>query len=195
MGRIVDERRHAERREAILHEAYRQFAVAGYDRTSTASICRGAGISSGTFFHYFPAKLDVLVGILSAGLQQTRQALSRIETHSIGLPAVLAYAGGVQAEMSDPHFGGFVHAVAGVELLPEVATVLEDEASLIRAFLVRHLSDASARSEIRGDASPVHLAMWTQWLLDGAAQHATGTTSPSAEDDVVAAVRALLSPP
>ncbi|MCM4082134.1 TetR/AcrR family transcriptional regulator [Paractinoplanes hotanensis] len=193
MGRIVDERRHTERRDAILSEAYRQFATSGYDRTSTASICRGAGISSGTFFHYFPTKLDALVGVLTAGLQQTRQALSRIESDGSGLAAVLAYAGGVQTEMADPHFGGFVHAVAGVELLPEVAAVLDDESTLIRAFLVRHLADASARAEIRTDASPEHLARWTQWLLDGAAQHAT--TPDSQPGDAVEAVRALLTPP
>lgn len=105
MGRIVDERRHTERRDAILSEAYRQFAVAGYDRTSTASICRAAGISSGTFFHYFPTKLDALVGVLRSGLQQTRQALSRIEAGGSGLRAVLAYAEGLRAEMADPHFG------------------------------------------------------------------------------------------
>ncbi|MCO8271841.1 TetR/AcrR family transcriptional regulator [Actinoplanes sp. TRM 88003] len=191
MGRIVDEQRHTERREAILSEAYRQFAVSGYDRTSTASICRGAGISSGTFFHYFPTKLDALVGVLTSGLQQTRQALSLIETDGGGLRAVLAYAEGLRAEMADPHFGGFVHAVSGVELLPEVAAVLDDESTLIRDFLTRNLSEAAADGEIRGDVSPTHLALWTQWLLDGAAQHATD----HAAGEIIEAVRALLEPP
>ncbi len=94
------------RRRAILEAAGRQFADVGYDRTSTASICRAAGVSSGTFFHHFPTKLDVLVGVLDAGRDATAHRLAALEERDAGLTAVLAHAADTEAEAGDPDFPG-----------------------------------------------------------------------------------------
>lgn len=64
--RTVDPARHAARRLGIIDAALTRFAADGYEATTTASICAEAGIGSGTFFHYFPTKADVLLGILSS---------------------------------------------------------------------------------------------------------------------------------
>jgi AcrR family transcriptional regulator len=172
MARSVDPELHRQRRAVILDAAYRRIAEDGYDRTTTAAICREAGISSGTFFHYFPAKLDVLVGILVAGTESTRGQLAEIETTHRGLPALVEYVRVLEAEMADEHYGGFVHAVSGTSQLPAVAAALSTETEL---------TEASADGDLRGDASVDSLARWTQWLIDGAAESAVDAALPPGE--------------
>ena len=71
MARTVDPVRHEARRLAIIDAALTCFAADGFDRTTTATICRTAGIGSGTFFHYFPTKLGVLLAIIELGTSDT----------------------------------------------------------------------------------------------------------------------------
>ena len=72
MARTVDPERHLARRLVIIDAALTCFAATGYAGTSTAAICREAGIGSGTFFHYFPTKQSLLLAILALGTEETR---------------------------------------------------------------------------------------------------------------------------
>jgi AcrR family transcriptional regulator len=186
----IDPELHRMRRGAILDAAYRQFALAGYDRTTTAAICRDAGISSGTFFHYFPTKLAVMVGILAAGTEETREQLRRLDERNRGLPALVEYAEELEAEMADEHYGGFVHAVSGIAQLPEIQAALAEEAELTRGFLRERLAEAAADGELRKDASVESLARWTTWLIDGAAEGAVESAMTAGQ--LPRALRALL---
>lgn len=53
-------------RASIVAAGYALISELGYAGATTARICARAGVSSGTFFHYFPKKIDLLVGILEA---------------------------------------------------------------------------------------------------------------------------------
>lgn len=193
MPRSVDTVRHRERRDAILEVALRLFAEQGYDRTSTAAICRTAGVSSGTFFHYFPTKIDTLVGILDQSVTATAARIERIESAADGLAAVLRYVTEAAADLADPTTGGFIRAVSAVEHLPEVAEPLAREAELTSTFLTTHLAVAHDANDIRVDRPAETWATWVSWLLDGAAvQVAESTADPG--DSLVDAVRALLVP-
>src|ERR1700733_11863130 len=51
-------------RERILFSALRLFAEKGYLSTSIADILKAAGAHSGSLYHFFPTKQDVLVAVL-----------------------------------------------------------------------------------------------------------------------------------
>src|ERR1700678_2339384 len=51
-------------RERILLAAMRLFAEKGYLSTSVADILKEAGAHSGSLYHFFPTKQDVLVAVL-----------------------------------------------------------------------------------------------------------------------------------
>lgn len=51
-------------RERILFTAMRLFAEKGYLSTSVADILREAGAHSGSLYHFFPTKQDVLIAVL-----------------------------------------------------------------------------------------------------------------------------------
>ncbi|MEU6665972.1 helix-turn-helix domain-containing protein [Streptomyces sp. NPDC046727] len=54
--RTVDPARHRARRRHIVNAAAGLFAAKGFERTTTAEICKAAGVSAGNLFHYFPNK-------------------------------------------------------------------------------------------------------------------------------------------
>jgi AcrR family transcriptional regulator len=51
-------------RERILHAALRLFAEKGYQSTAVADILREAGAHSGSLYHSFPTKQDLLCAVL-----------------------------------------------------------------------------------------------------------------------------------
>ena len=51
-------------RERILFSALKLFAEKGYLSTSVADILREAGAHSGSLYHFFPTKQDVLIAVL-----------------------------------------------------------------------------------------------------------------------------------
>jgi AcrR family transcriptional regulator len=68
--RTVDPERHRQRRMRIVEAAVGLFAEKGLAGTSTADICRAAGISTGNLFHYFPSKLAVFYAIFELDRDQ-----------------------------------------------------------------------------------------------------------------------------
>lgn len=49
----------------VLKAATRLFAEAGFENTSVANICAGAGVSKGLVYHHFPSKEAILKEIFS----------------------------------------------------------------------------------------------------------------------------------
>ena len=49
-----------ERRAEILDSAQKQFFLKGYETASVNEIIEAAGISKGTFYHYFESKDELL---------------------------------------------------------------------------------------------------------------------------------------
>jgi TetR/AcrR family transcriptional repressor of nem operon len=59
----------ANTRENLVRTAMRLFAEKGYGSTSIADILNTAGVNSGSLYHFFPGKQDLLVAVLDAYLQ------------------------------------------------------------------------------------------------------------------------------
>ncbi|GAB3351661.1 TetR/AcrR family transcriptional regulator [Amycolatopsis echigonensis] len=72
----MSRRQLAAKRRVILDAAAGCFARDGFEKTSTADICRAAGISSGSLFHYFPSKRAVFVGIFEADNADNEELLA-----------------------------------------------------------------------------------------------------------------------
>lgn len=194
MSRPIDREKYEAKRSAIISAASSQFATHGYQRSTTAGICRAAGISSGTFFHYFPSKLDALVAVLKSGCNDIRAHLAQAEQDASGLQAVMSYTGVLEAEVSEKSYPVFVAGLAGVDSEPKVAAALSTESGLVNDFLIRNIEAGQRLGEIRRDFSALELARWVSWFLEGAAQ-AAATGPPPQESQTHRGVRALLELP
>ena len=49
-----------DKKQAILDSALSLFVEKGFNATSTASIAKAAGVATGTLFHHFPTKNDIM---------------------------------------------------------------------------------------------------------------------------------------
>lgn len=172
----------ADRRTAIVHAAHQLIARRGYERTSTAQICASAGVSSGTFFHYFPTKAAVLVAVLEVGLAHTRDVFRQIRdtaTHDAGA-ALERWREHVLGEAADPDLAGLVAAVGTMPDNPEVAAVLRADATVVHEGLTDLVHAGQQQGAMRGDLPAERLAVWLAILAHGVLVHAVedGAVSP-----------------
>lgn len=162
------------RRDAIIEAAYSCMARGGYDRTSTAQICAAAGVSSGTFFHYFPTKADVLVAILESGLANTREVFARIRVVATqdAREALNLWCEHVLQEASDDDLAGFDSVLGAVPHHPGVAAALKAESAVVRDSLAELIALGQTQATMRTDLTPARIATWLGILADGLLGHA-----------------------
>nr|BFF19161.1 hypothetical protein GCM10025730_26820 [Promicromonospora thailandica] len=136
VARTVDPARHEARRLVIIDAALTVFAQHGYDGATTAAICRQAGIGSGTFFHYFPTKRDVLLAILTLGVGDVRDRAERYAGRTDALGVLLDIVRSGAEDAADPRMPGFVRAVGGIMQQPDVAEKLDEDTRAQRDLML-----------------------------------------------------------
>ena len=167
MARTVDPARHEARRLVIIDAALTVFAERGYDGATTAEICRRAGIGSGTFFHYFPTKMELLLAILTIGIQEVRDAAAVFAGRTDALGVLLDIIRQGAEDAAEPRMPGFVRAVGGVMHHPDVAAKLEEDAQAQRDLLLPWVEKAQRAGEIRTDLAAERITSWLYLLTDG----------------------------
>lgn len=167
MARTVDPARHEARRLVIIDAALTVFAERGYDGATTAEICRRAGIGSGTFFHYFPTKLELLLAILTLGIAEVWEQAELYAGRTDPLGVLLDIVGRGADDAADPRMPGFVRAVGGIMQQPDVAAKLEEDARTQRDLLLPWVAKAQQSGEIRTDLTPERITSWLYLLTDG----------------------------
>lgn len=165
MARTVDPARHADRRRHILDAAAGLFARHGYERTTTAQICRAAGISPGNLYHYFSSKQEVFTAVLT---QDEGSVSSLVE--SVGeedpLTAVLDLVDHLAAAAAHPIVPSLVlEAMLQAHRDPSVRTVLEGVDRDERAALVVLLRRAADAGVIAPDLDVEDTATWLGALV------------------------------
>ncbi len=145
MARTVDPEKHAARRLQIIDAGLTCFAAHGYDGATTALICREAGIGSGTFFHYFPTKADLLLATLELGTGETDEWFAARKGHPDAAEVLREYVAHAAAEATDPRVPGFVRAVGAVMTEPRIAEALAADERTLRAGLAPWVRKAAGR--------------------------------------------------
>ncbi|KDN17870.1 TetR/AcrR family transcriptional regulator [Amycolatopsis rifamycinica] len=172
--RTVDPVKHAAKRRAIVDAAAGCFAEKGFERTTTADICRAAGISSGSLFHYFPSKRAVFTAIFTDDAAETAERLEAAAKTADPLAALLDVVTELAGQVAHP-------AIARLVLEAAAQAARDDEfAALIRrndAALRDGLSVLVARAADAGLADPgvaPHAAAgWLAGLIDAMVSRAS----------------------
>lgn len=151
----------------IIDAALTVFAERGYEGATTASICRQAGIGSGTFFHYFPTKMELLLAILALGTREVRDAAAAYAGRTDPFGVLLDIVGQGADEAADPRMPGFVRAVGGVMHHPDVEAQLDDDTRAQRELILPWVVRAQRAGEIRSDLTPDRITSWLYLLTDG----------------------------
>lgn len=76
-----DDGAETERRRELVLAAGRLFSKHGYERTTVRELAREVGLQSGSLFHHFRSKEEILVAVMNNGIQEVidhgEQALAR----------------------------------------------------------------------------------------------------------------------
>jgi AcrR family transcriptional regulator len=201
MARPVDPALRQARRLQVVDAALTRFAADGYHATTTAAICREAGIGSGTLFHHFPSKASILVAVLETGTAETRAFFADhardddVDGDGDARAVLLGWVEHAAADLRDPRAAGFVRAVSAVTSVPDVAAALEAEEAAVRAGLVPWVARAVEQRTVRSDLAAERLARWLAALVDAYAALVAGGADADAELPVLlAAAEDLLDP-
>ncbi|WP_402372790.1 TetR/AcrR family transcriptional regulator [Isoptericola rhizosphaerae] len=195
MARPVDPERRAARRLQIVDAGLTVFAERGYDGATTARICRRAGIGSGTFFHYFATKADLLLAILELGTAETRERAAGLEGRTDPLGVLLELVASTADDAADARIPGFVRAVTGVMHVPRIAEALAADDAAQREVLLVWVERGQARGEVRTDLTAARLVSWLVLLTGGFLERVAVDEAFTAEGErelLVATVRSFL---
>ena len=196
MARTIDPVRHEARRMAIIDAALTRLAADGVDGATTAAICRTAGIGSGTFFHYFPTKLDVLLAILELGTAETVAWFAAQQGRTDPGGVLADYVAHAADEFADPRIAGFVQAVGAVMNDDRVAAALARDDAALHDGLLPWIEAAQAAGEVRSDVPAARLCAWVLVVLDGFLGRLAGSsgfTAAGERDMLQDTVRRLLA--
>ncbi len=115
------ERKKLRTRATIIDVAFKLFAERGYRETTLVQIAEMAEISPSTFFNYFPAKVDIVFGVIDAITESARQRLEERDPGETTVSTIISWVRQDLLEVERPYF-------EVMRLLPMVA---ESEPELV----------------------------------------------------------------
>ncbi|MFE7758438.1 TetR/AcrR family transcriptional regulator [Streptomyces sp. NPDC057429] len=179
--RTVDPARHQARRRHIINAAAELFAAKGFERTTTAEICKAAGMSAGNLFHYFPNKRAIFHAVFEdeehdGATKAERLAAAR--TADDPWTALLDIVDLLAAPAAEP----LVPALAMEAMIqayrdPELEALLSRDNDEERSTITGLLHDAAAAGRIDPTLDPDDTAAWITALI--AALYTSAATDPS----------------
>lgn len=146
-------------RTAILHACYRLMLAKGYSATGVDEICRAAGVSKGSFYHFFESKQAC--------------ALAMLDHHMAEAQAVLQ--AGLDVAGLDPVSA----ALAFVEKFERLSGELMGDGCLIGSFA---LELAETHPELRERVSGIFRGMTADFARVLAPLAGKGAGGPSGEE-------------
>lgn len=165
--RTVDPAKHAAKRRAIVDAAAGCFAEKGFERTTTADICRAAGISSGSLFHYFPNKRAVFTAIFTDDAVETAERLEAAAKADDPLAALLDVATELAGQVAHPAVVRLVlEAAAQAARDDEFAELIKRNDGALRDGLAVLVERAADAGQIDPGVTPRAAAGWVAGLVD-----------------------------
>jgi AcrR family transcriptional regulator len=166
--RTVDPEKHRQRRLQIIDAAVGLFATKGLAGTTTAEICRAAGVSTGNLFHYFPSKQAIFHAMLELDHDTWSTVLDEAAADPNPWAALMRVVDRLAAQATHPRMAGLlVEVVAQAHRDPRSASLLAEGDQQV----MRGVATLIERLECAGHAEPglrpETAARWVLTITDG----------------------------
>jgi len=166
MMRTIDPAKHEARRRNIVNAAAGLFAAKGFERTTTAEICKAAGTSTGNLFHYFPNKRAIFLAVFEEDGDEKAEFLARAVAGDDPWAALLEVVDLLAAPAAEPAVPPLVmEAMVQAYRDPEVEAALSRDNDEEHAAIAALLSRAAEAGQIDPGLDPVGTATWIQTLI------------------------------
>ncbi|AKM05246.1 TetR/AcrR family transcriptional regulator [Burkholderia pyrrocinia] len=168
MRKIDPERVEAKRRQ-ILDAAIDCFARDGFHATSTAAICKAAGMSPGNLFHYFPTKAAIIEAVAQEDQREMAELFAQHAQADDALVAIEEIALALMELSSDPVYARIsIETAAEATRNPEVAALFAANEAQVKGRMVALIKRGIAQGRIDGSLKPDLVATWLLALAEGA---------------------------
>ncbi|GAA2607311.1 MULTISPECIES: helix-turn-helix domain-containing protein [Streptomyces] len=179
--RTVDPARHQARRRHIINAAAELFAAKGFERTTTAEICKAAGMSAGNLFHYFPNKRAIFHAVFEGDEHDgttKAERLAAARTADDPWTALLDTVDLLAAPATEPLVPALVmEAMVQAYRDPELEALLSRDNEEEQSTIITLLHNAAAAGQIDPALDPDGTAAWVMALI--AALYTSAATDPS----------------
>ncbi|MER6722412.1 TetR/AcrR family transcriptional regulator [Streptomyces halstedii] len=178
--RTVDPARHRARRQHIVNTAAELFAARGFERTTTAEICKAAGMSAGNLFHYFPNKRAIFHAVFEDEDDNATKAerLSAARAADDPWAALLDTVDLLAVPAIEPLVPALVmEAMIQAYRDPDLEVLLSRDNDEERSTVTTLLRNAAAAGQIDPALDPDDTAAWVMALI--AALYTSAATDPS----------------
>lgn len=181
-------------REKIVHAAMELFWLKGYNSTSIADLLSRTQLNSGSLYHVFPSKQDVLIGVLEAYRDGIQEMLLEPAWGAVDDPIekIFALLNGYRTMIvaSDCTYGCPIGSLA-LELHepdPQVRALLAQNFENWTAAIEKCLADARLRLPLNADHRA--LAQFVLTAMEGGVMQARTHRDVAYFDRAVAQLRA-----
>ncbi|GHF05354.1 TetR/AcrR family transcriptional regulator [Streptomyces morookaense] len=159
--RTVDPAKHQARKRHIVDAATVLFATKGFERTTTAEICKAAGMSAGNLFHYFPNKRAVFLAVFEDDRDDKAERLVQAQSAEDPWQALLEVVDLLAAPAAEPLAPPLVmEAMVQAYRDPELEAVLSRSNAEEHATVAALIRKAAATGQVDPGLDPDGAASW-----------------------------------
>lgn len=173
MARKVDPEKHEAKRRRIVDAAMACVARNGFHQTSIAQICAEAGVSSGSLFHYFKTKEDIIEAIADDERREIDAVFERIGSYDDLLAGLIEFFDDCLSLLDDAAYVKLEMEIsAEAARSPRIADIFGQKDACLKAGLLHHLKLAAERGQIDPTLDIPATALWLMALIDGTVSRA-----------------------
>lgn len=156
------------KRRQILDAAMRCFIEKGFHSTSTAEICKAAGMSPGNLFHYYPNKYAIIEAIAELDEDDHKAILSIGDEQGHAADIIEKMITALIMLYSEPGYTRLsLEIITEASRNPDLNTAFVANEQRLHAKFCDVLQRGIAAGEIDSQLNPVQTASWLLVMADG----------------------------
>ncbi|HGJ5855179.1 TetR/AcrR family transcriptional regulator [Arsenophonus nasoniae] len=157
------------KKKQIITAAIHCFVQKGFHATSTAEICKAAGMSPGNLFHYYPTKNAIIEAIALQDQADLAMLLQIEQTNGSAIETVITMMTRLLQLYNEPTYARLsLEIIAEASRNPVINSTFIENEKIVRQQLVDVLKHGVSNSEIDPKLSIENTASWLMTIADGA---------------------------
>lgn len=157
------------KKKQIIAAAIRCFVEKGFHATSTAEICKAAGMSPGNLFHYYPTKNAIIEAIALQDQANFATLLQLEQVTDSTIETVITIMTRLIQLYNEPTYARLsLEIIAEASRNPAINNTFIENERIVRQRLVDILRHGVSNGQIAPELSIENTASWLITIADGA---------------------------
>ncbi|HGJ5876750.1 MAG TPA: TetR/AcrR family transcriptional regulator [Arsenophonus sp.] len=145
------------------------FVEKGFHATSTAEICKAAGMSPGNLFHYYPTKNAIIEAIVLQDQADFAKLLNIEPATDSAIVTVITIMTGLLQLYNEPIYARLsLEIIAEASRNPAINKIFVENKKIVRQRLIDILQYRVSKGEIDPQLSIENTTFWLMIITDGA---------------------------